>query len=145
MELRAASSSEFEAITRVWEASVRATHHFLPPSVIDELRPQILEVFLPAVVVTVAVVGDAILGFSGTADGMLEMLFVEPAAIGRGIGKALLADAISRIAIERVDVNEANDHAVEFYRRAGFEVVGRSPLDGQGRPFPLLHLRLTRG
>ncbi|MGG2473877.1 acetyltransferase, partial [Rhizobium sp. BR5] len=28
-----------------------------------------------------------------------------------------------------------------FYRRLGFEPTGRSDLDGQGRPYPLVHLR----
>ena len=40
----------------------------------------------------------------------------------------------------RVDVNEQNPEALGFYLANGFEVTGRSPLDGQGRPFPLLHL-----
>ena len=45
--------------------------------------------------------------------------------------------------IRHVDVNEQNPQALGFYRHLGFEQVGRSPLDGQGRPFPLLHLRLA--
>ena len=39
-----------------------------------------------------------------------------------------------------VDVNEQNDDAVGFYASLGFSVVGRSPTDGGGRPFPLLHM-----
>jgi putative acetyltransferase len=41
-----------------------------------------------------------------------------------------------------VDVNEQNPQGVGFYRHMGFEQVGRSELDGQGNPFPLLHMRL---
>ncbi len=40
-----------------------------------------------------------------------------------------------------LDVNEQNEGAVRFYAARGFAEVGRSPLDGEGRPFPLLHLR----
>jgi hypothetical protein len=29
----------------------------------------------------------------------------------------------------------------DFYAALGFRVVGRSPLDDGGRPFPLLHMR----
>lgn len=43
-----------------------------------------------------------------------------------------------------VDVNEQNTQAVGFYARAGFTVTGRSPVDDEGRPYPLLHLALTR-
>jgi putative acetyltransferase len=39
-----------------------------------------------------------------------------------------------------VDVNEQNTKAVGFYERIGFKRTGRSRLDGQGRPYPLLHL-----
>ncbi|HET8946999.1 MAG TPA: GNAT family N-acetyltransferase, partial [Candidatus Polarisedimenticolia bacterium] len=33
--------------------------------------------------------------------------------------------------------------ALKFYKACGFEVEGRSPVDGAGRPFPLLHLKET--
>jgi putative acetyltransferase len=41
----------------------------------------------------------------------------------------------------RVSVNEQNPAAIGFYAALGFEVVGRSPVDDAGRPFPLLHMR----
>jgi putative acetyltransferase len=44
-----------------------------------------------------------------------------------------------------VDVNEQNPAAVGFYEAVGFVVVGRSPLDDAGRPFPLLHMRRPVG
>lgn len=40
-----------------------------------------------------------------------------------------------------VDVNEQNEAALRFYVALGFAVVGRSPTDSGGRPFPLLHMR----
>jgi putative acetyltransferase len=44
----------------------------------------------------------------------------------------------------QLDVNEQNEQAVGFYRRLGFEVVGRSAEDGLGQPFPLLHMKTHR-
>ena len=38
------------------------------------------------------------------------------------------------------DVNEQNERAVGFYERMGFVRTGHSPRDGQGRPYPLIHL-----
>ena len=58
-----------------------------------------------------------------------------------GAGKALLRHAIEHDGVRLVDVNEQNPDAVDFYRRRGFEQVGRSPVDSDGRPFPLLHFR----
>ena len=42
-----------------------------------------------------------------------------------------------------VDVNEQNEQAVGFYLKMGFTVTGRSPLDAQGKPYPLLHMALA--
>lgn len=143
MAIRPAREAEFEALTSLWEASVRASHHFLPEQVIQELRPQLLSDWLP--VVNVSVYEDAagkLSGFSGVLQQKLEMLFIHPEARGQGVGKALLEEAISNQGVYLVDVNEQNELATGFYKHAGFEVIGRSPLDGQGRSYPLLHMRL---
>ena len=71
------------------------------------------------------------------------MLFVTDEARGEGIGTKLLNQAIAEFDVTRVDVNEQNRQAVEFYTRRGFQVVRRSETDDAGRPYPLLHLQLT--
>lgn len=136
--IRPAQAEDFDAITEVWEASVRATHDFLPVAEIDALRPLVRDQYLAAVDLQVCTdASGRILGFMGTLDGKIEMLFIAPAARGTGIGRALLA----RTSAREVDVNEQNTGAVGFYQRMGFAIAGRSALDGQGRPYPLLHLR----
>ncbi|MNV85660.1 putative N-acetyltransferase YjaB [compost metagenome] len=85
-----------------------------------------------------------ITGFAGVAAGKVEMLFIDPAYRGQGIGKQLLRYAIEHLNADKLDVNEQNDQAVGFYFKLGFEVIGRSEHDGMGQPFPLLHLRLKR-
>jgi len=32
-----------------------------------------------------------------------------------------------------------------FYEHVGFNVIGRSPLNGQSKPFPLLHIGARQG
>ena len=85
----------------------------------------------------------------GRNGGHVDMLFVDPAFFGCGAGRTLL-----RLAWERafaaglpltLDVNEQNPAAVAFYRRMGFVVTGRSPVDSAGRPYPLLHMAADRG
>lgn len=137
-----AQESDFEAITTVWEASVRATHHFLQDADIRALRPLVREQYLP--MVELRVYRDEqqnIVGFLGVADNRLEMLFVAPQVFGLGIGKQLLRFAIEQMNVTELDVNEQNPQALGFYQHQGFVITGRSPLDGQGNPFPLLHLR----
>ncbi|MCM1178376.1 MAG: GNAT family N-acetyltransferase [Clostridium sp.] len=68
------------------------------------------------------------------------MLFVAPECHGRGIGKSLLLFAIEHLNVNRVNVNEQNTKAMEFYSHMGFKLEGRSPLDSEGRTYPILHL-----
>jgi GNAT superfamily N-acetyltransferase len=56
----------------------------------------------------------------------LDDLFVEPDAMGRGVGRRLIADVVSRAAAARatsIDVT-ANPNALGFYERLGFRVTG---------------------
>jgi len=122
---------------------VRATHHFLKEEDIEYFRPLILNTYLNAVELRcVRNKEDQIIGFSGTADGSLEMLFIHPEIRGKGIGGILLQNAIEEHQVKKVDVNEDNHQALGFYEHYGFKVIGRSPLDGSGKPYPILHMEL---
>lgn len=146
-----ARPEDLPRLLELWEASVRATHQFLTEADVAALVPLVREAFLAEdflesiAVSCVRLPEDEVVGFSGVSDGKLEMLFLHPAWRRRGLGSRLLRHSIEKQGVDRVDVNEQNEQAVGFYLRMGFEVEGRSELDGQGKPFPLLHLRLKRG
>ena len=124
----------------IWRRAVDATHHFLSPAdrlAIDELVCG----FLPQVPLWLAVdAQDRPLAFMFIADGHLEALFVEPDCHGQGLGAALVCHALSLHPALTADVNEQNSQALGFYEHLGFRRTGRSALDGQGRPYPLVHL-----
>ena len=85
---------------------------------------------------------DVPVGFMGLAEHDIAALFLEPAHRGQGAGRRLVTHAQQlRGGSLTVDVNEQNPAARGFYEALGFVVVSRSPLDGDGRPFPLLHMR----
>ena len=143
MIIRQATNADHPQLLNIWLRSVRATHHFLQESDIEALIPQLRDIYLPAVELWVAVdTEDCPLGFIGLNENHVEMLFIEPDLRGQGIGRALLDHANSSRSKMSVDVNEQNPEAVGFYLHYGFVQTGRSPLDGEGRPFPLLHLSL---
>lgn len=134
---------DYSELLSVWENSVRATHDFISEADIEFFKPIIIEQAFPAVMLKC--VKDAqgmILGFVGVHDGKVEMLFVHDDARGQGIGKILLQHAIDELNAVFVDVNEQNPQAVGFYQHMGFQVESRSPLDGMGKPFPILHMKL---
>ena len=138
--------ADFEELTNVWEASVRATHDFLPDSYIQLLRGLVKDQYLDAVMLICCKdpTSKRITGFAGVAAGKVEMLFIHPDYRGQGIGKCLLLFAINELNAERLDVNEQNPQAIGFYLKQRFEVIGRCEKDGMGQPYPLLHLRYKR-
>ncbi|HRQ36850.1 MAG TPA: GNAT family N-acetyltransferase [Chloroflexota bacterium] len=136
-------TEDFPRVVEVWEASVRATHHFVREADIEIFRPLVREA-LPHVAELACVRDDdgLVAGFVGVAAQKVEMLFVHPEARGLGAGRQLLTYAIETFQANGLDVNEQNEQAVGFYLHMGFEVIGRSERDGTGKPYPLLHLHL---
>jgi putative acetyltransferase len=143
VQITPVSAEEYPRLLKIWEAAVRATHHFLSEANIEEFRPIVIEQAFPAVKLACARTdAGEIIGFVGTANRKVEMIFIDPAHHGSGIGRALMDYAIVQDEAIEVDVNEQNPGALAFYQRLGFEVIARSPVDSLGKPFPLLHLRL---
>ena len=128
----------------VWEDSVRSSHEFLSEQDIENLKPMVLSALqaVPKLFCLFHEKECGVIGFMGVDGGMLEMLFLASAWRGQGYGKRMICYAIDELKISRVDVNEQNPHARRFYERAGFSVYARSELDGQGNPFPVLHMKL---
>lgn len=144
MGIQGATAQHYQELIDIWQASVQATHDFLTADEIAKLRPLILEHYFDAVKLHYFEIDDGkIVGFIGVADAKIEMLFVAPEYIGQGIGRALSDFAITRLGARKVDVNEQNPKAIRFYKNMGFEEVGRSELDGQGNPYPLIHMALV--
>ncbi|MBO9729240.1 MAG: GNAT family N-acetyltransferase [Chitinophaga sp.] len=139
----AVETTDYPEVVAVWEASVRATHDFLTEADIQFYKPLILHEYLQAV--NLFCVKDEtakIQGFIGVAERKVEMLFINPAARGKGIGHDLIKYVIEHENINAVDVNEQNPQAVGFYRHMGFRIAGRSATDGMGKPFPILFMTL---
>jgi len=78
----------------------------------------------------------------GVAEQKIEMLFVSPEYIGKGVGGRLLHYAISEQGAQYIDVNEQNPPATAVYEHIGFRVYERSATDDQGQPFPILRMKL---
>lgn len=137
--------TEYKEVVNVWEASVRATHHFLKEVDIEYFKPLILNMYLDAVELRcIKNYENNIVGFMGVAEGNLEMLFIHPEYRGKKIGQTLLNYSIEKLNVTKVDVNEQNEQALGFYKKNGFEVIGRSELDSSGKPYPILHMKLKK-
>lgn len=68
---------DYQGVLNVWEASVRALHHFLKKEDISYFKPLILNTYLDAFELKgVRDDKNKIIGFIGVADQNLEMLFL---------------------------------------------------------------------
>jgi putative acetyltransferase len=139
--LRPSRADDGAALVDLWRRAVDATHDFLSPEDRLAIDAEVAG-FLPRAPTTVAVdADDRPLGFMLIDGTHLEALFIDPDVRGTGIGRQLLQHALAVHPQLSTDVNAQNAQAVGFYLRMGFIETGRSALDSQGRPYPLIHLR----
>lgn len=131
-----------EQVLDVWENSVLATHDFLNPDDFLSIKELVKTIDFNAFKVYCLRQDAEVIGFIGVADQKIEMLFLAPGHIGKGLGKKLADFAINELKTDEVDVNEQNKQAVEFYGKLGFIVYERTDKDDQGNDYPLLRMKL---
>jgi len=143
IQIRSSRPADGARVLAIWAAAVDATHDFLTPQDRAAIGAEVAA-FLPSAPLLLAVdEDDRAVGFLLMDGSHMEALFVDPAWRGTGVGRALVAHMLRFHPIMTTDVNEQNGQAVGFYARLGFVSTGRSEYDGQGRAYPLVHLRST--
>ena len=137
-----AEIQDHPTLERIWEASVRASHHFLPEDYLQRIKSLLPEIFQHVTIYVHRNEQGSITGFLGVSEGKIEMLFIAPQYMRKGIGKQLTRFAIDELHLHAVDVNEQNEEALRFYQRIGFAVTKRNEVDSLGKPFPILEMHL---
>ncbi len=144
VDIVASTLEHGDRVIKIWRDAVDATHDFLTPEDRRAIDAEVCD-FLPAAPLWLArseageILGFMLLTPTG-AGAHMDALFIDPAAHGEGIGRALVEHAIALHDEITTDVNAQNPGAIAFYRAMGFVETGRSALDDQGRAYPLIHL-----
>lgn len=143
-------SGDTDALHTIWLHSVRVTHTFLTEEDIAFFSPMVREM-LASDIELWAVYDDksgVAMGFMALAGpdkpgepAKLEALFIDPDKSRQGLGTLLVRHAQTLKGSLILDVNEQNPDALAFYIYMGFTETGRSPVDGAGKPFPLIHMQ----
>lgn len=137
--IKRATPQDYPRIMEIWESAVLATHDFLKKEDFELFKQLIPSEFLPQLQVFVLEQDRQIDAFFSVSDDNLEMLFVHDEARGKGLGTQAVTYVVEILKILKVDVNEQNPRAIGFYEKVGYKKVGRSQVDGMGKPYPLVH------
>lgn len=142
-EMTSKSPELISDLTRIWESSVRKTHDFLSEEEICRIKEYVPEAISGVEhLITVQNDNNSYVGFMGIENGRIEMLFISPDEMGKGLGRSLVTKGIDEYGAVEVTVNEQNPQARGFYEHLGFRVWKRTDLDEQGGPYPLLYMKL---
>jgi ribosomal protein S18 acetylase RimI-like enzyme len=137
IRLRQAAASDAQAIGAVFDAAVREGWRYLgelarePMFTAAEWDKDVADHAPPNVLLVATDEVDRVIGFTAAhpQDCEMYLLFVDPAASGRGVGRMLLAaadDALRAAGCSEAFLftHEQNERALHVYARAGYRSDG---------------------
>jgi ribosomal protein S18 acetylase RimI-like enzyme len=156
IRLRQAVASDAQAIGAVFDAAVREGWGYLgelashPMFSAAEWDKDVADHAPPNVLLVATDEGDRVIGFTAAhpQDCEMYLLFVDPAASGRGVGRMLLAAADNALRAAGcreafLYTHEQNERALHVYARAGYRPDG-SVRESDFRGTTMRELRLVK-
>jgi GNAT superfamily N-acetyltransferase len=139
VELRRAMMSDAPAIARVLRRSLDSLG-WMPKLHTAEEDFAFIQTVLPSRMVTVAEADGGIIGFIAVRGAWIDLLYLDPAWTGRGVGSRLLAETDAPET--KLYCFQANAGARRFYERHGFRVAALSSGSGNEEGLPdILYVR----
>lgn len=140
MVIRRFEPRDEDGLIRVWLASTIPGQSFLHPEHWRAMEPEIRQDLLPVAETWVVEDHGEIVAFMSILDNLIGGLFTHPDHQGNGHGRALIEHIRGRFAPVLVEVFEANQKAIGFYRKCGF--VEHERRDDEASGLPQLIMRL---
>jgi putative acetyltransferase len=137
--IRAFEPVDGEDVIRVWLASTIPGQPFLPERHWRAMEPEIREL-LPIAETWVVVEDGQLVAFMSLLGNLIGGPFTDPDHQGNGHGRALIEHARGRFHPVLVEVFEANEKSIGFYRNCGFVDYERRIDDTSGLPQLILRL-----
>ncbi len=131
---------EVEELIEVWLASTIPGQPFLPETHWRAMEEDVREQLLPIAETWVVEEDGELVGFMSVIDDLIGGLFTHPDHQGKGHGRSLVEHARHLYDTVFVEVFEANERAIGFYRSCGFVDHERRADDESGFPMRILRL-----
>ena len=148
--IRQATTEDASQMHEVHAQSVRTLcqEHYTPEQIAGWLKNRTPQGYLPGIKrgdMFVVVDGEKIVGFGHAIPGEVVAVFVAPSHANRGVGRAILAEALRRArrgyhGAIRLD---ATLNAQTFYEKAGFVVVERKTERRNNASLPSVVMELS--
>ena len=138
--IRAFEPADEDDLIRVWLASTIPGQTFLPAEHWRSLEPMIREQMIPIAETWVVEEDGELVAFMSLLGNLIGGLFTHPDRQGKGHGRALIDHACGLFGTVLVEVFEANEQAIGFYRSRGF--VDHERNIDEATTLPVLILRL---
>lgn len=135
-------SRDTQTLSGIWLDASLIAHAFIGRRRLLDQQVLIESKYLPLAETWVACINDAPAGFISLLDTFIGGIFVAPHQQGLGIGRLLVAHALSLKGELSLEVYTANEQALRFYGAIGFQEVSRRVTDDEGYPFENARLRL---
>jgi putative acetyltransferase len=137
--IRPYEPADEEDLIRVWLASTVPGQSFLPEEYWRAMEPEIREL-IPISETWVVVDDGELVAFASLLGNLIGGLFTHPDHQGKGHGRALIEHVRGRFDPVLVEVFEANEKSIGFYRGCGFVDHERRIDEESGLPQLILRL-----
>jgi putative acetyltransferase len=138
--IRTYRHTDEDQLIAVWLAATIPGQDFLPEAHWRDMEPVVRHDLLPAADTWVVIEDGKMVAFMSVVGDVIGGLFTRPDHRSQGHGRSLIEIARKQFEPVFVEVFEANEKALGFYRRAGFVDHQRNIDPGSGLPVLILRL-----
>lgn len=140
-EIRPFRAEDTERLVAIWLEASRFAHGFLGEERLQLQSEQVRDIYLHQAENWVIIDNGEPAGFIGLMDQFIGGLFIDPHVHGKGLGRQVLDHALQLKKSLELEVYALNTQAHNFYLRNSFIETAREPVDAEGLPFAVIHMR----
>ncbi|RXJ74531.1 hypothetical protein CS022_02855 [Veronia nyctiphanis] len=124
MQIETIHPEQFNDVIRLWETTVRACYEYYSEQHIEDIKQRVVTRQLDNLTLrAVHNLEGEMVGFIGTRNSKIAMLFIHPESQRQGFGRALVRYAVELLHCDHLEVDYRNINAIVFYRRLGFTIL----------------------